>query len=262
MATTITALTNELVKEFAIRWNYRTNTILEIVLYLAIFLAIGFFVTDGSFDEQTITSLWIGYFLWYFAIKAISGVANSISTEASVGTLEQMYMSPVPTWVLFISRVLSTILISVLQMTVITVVISLNFGARVPLSVEFLSVLCVTMVGLFGVGLMVGGATLVLKNTAALSATVSNVLLFMNGTIMPVDRFPHWLESVSLLFPTTQGIIILRKVGLEGGSLVSTWSDGSLVLLIGHSALFLALGLAAFRYAEHVGRRKAVLGHY
>ena len=262
MATLIAAMTNEVVKDFAIRWNYRANTILEIVLYTAIFLAIGFFLTDGSYDEQTITSLWIGYFLWYFAIKAISGVANSISTEAMAGTLEQIYMSPVPTWALFISRVLSIILISVLQMTVITVVISLNFGVRVPLSVGFLGVLSVTMTGLFGVGLMVGGATLVLKNTSALSATVSNVLLFLNGTIMPVDRFPLWLESVSLLFPTTQGIIVLRKVGLDGESLVSTWNDGSLVYLIVHSALFLALGLAAFRYAEHVGRRKAVLGHY
>ena len=262
MATTITAMANELVKEFSILWNYRTNTILEIVLYSAIFLAVGFFITGGLFDEQTITSLWIGYFLWYFAIKAISGVAYSISTEASAGTLEQIYMSPVPTWVLFTSRVFATILISLVQVTFITVVIALNFSARIPLAVDFVVVLCATMAGLFGVGLMVGGATLVLKNTSALSATASNVLLFLNGTIMPVDQFPPWLESIALFLPTTQGIIVLRKVGLEGESLISTWSDGSLVFLIGHSALFLVLGLAAFRYAEHVGRRNALLGHY
>ena len=262
MKTTITAMTNELVKEFSILWNYRTNTILEIALYSVIFLAIGFFLTEGRFDEQTITSLWIGYFLWFLANRAISGVANNISTEASTGTLEQMYMSPAPTWALFVSRVLSTVLISVVQITFITAVIALNSSARIPLAAEFLLVTCLTMAGLFGVGLMVGGATLILKHTSALSATASNALLFLNGAIMPVDRFPTWLESISLLLPTTQGIIVLRKIGLDGESLVSTWSDGSLGFLIGHSALLLVLGLATFRYAEYVGRRKGVLGHY
>ena len=240
MMTTITAMANELAKEFSIMWNYRTNTILEIVTFSAIFLAIGFFITGGEFDEEAITSLWIGYFLWYLAFKAIAGVAQDIASEASTGTLEQIYMSPVSTWVLFISRVLSPILLSVVQLVVITAIIMLNLGARIPFGVDFVVVLCMTMAGLFGVGLMVGGATLVLKNTSALSGTISNVLLFLNGTIMPVDRFPPWLESVSLLFPTTQGIIVLRKIGLEGGTLASTWSDGSLNLpywALSHSAV-------------------------
>ena len=262
MAATVTVMINELVKEFSIMWNYRTNTLLEMLLYYAIFFGIGFFMTGGELDEQVIVSLWIGYFLWYFAVKAISGVANSISGEASTGTLEQIYMSPVATWVLFTSRVLSTLLVSVVQITVITVVIALNIGVQIPLGIEFLIVLCVTMIGLFGVALMVGGATLVLKNTTALSGTISNVMLFLNGTIMPVDRFPPWLESVSLLFPTTQGIIVLRKIGIEGESLVSAWSDGSLIYLVGHSTALLVIGWAVFRYSEHVARRKAILAHY
>ena len=262
MARTVTAMINEIIKEFSIMWNYRTNTLLEIVLYYAIFFAVGFFMTGGQLDEEVIISLWIGYFLWYFAVKSISGVADGISGEASTGTLEQIYMSPVATWVLFASRVLSTLLVAVVQITVVTVVIALNIGVQIPLGVEFLVVLGVTMTGLFGVGLLVGGATLVLKNTTALSGTISNVMLFLNGTIMPVDRFPSWLESVSLLFPTTQGIIVLREIGLEGGSLVSTWSDGSLIYLVGHSAILLFIGWAVFRYSEHAARRKAILGHY
>ena len=56
MARTVTAMTNELVKEFSIMWNYRTNTLLEIVLYYAIFFAVGFFMTGGQLDEQVIIS--------------------------------------------------------------------------------------------------------------------------------------------------------------------------------------------------------------
>ena len=261
MARTVTAMINELVKEFSIMWNYRTNTLLEMLLYYAIFFGVGFFMTGGELDEQVIISLWIGYFLWYFAVKAISGVAYGISGEASTGTLEQIYMS-LATWVLFTSRVLSTLLVSVVQIAVITVVIALNIGVQIPLGIEFLVVLCVTMIGLLGVGLMVGGATLVMKNTTALSGTISNVLLFLNGTIMPVDRFPPWLESVSLLFPTTQGIVVLRRIGIEGESLTSIWSEGSLIYLVGHSAVLLVIGWTVFRYSEHVARRKAILAHY
>ena len=87
------------------------------------------------------------------------------------------------------------------------------------------------MVGLFGFGYAIGGLTLVFKQISSVSGLVTNMLLFLNGTLLPVHHFPAWLETIAVFLPTTQGIIVLRKVVIDGASLTAVWQDGSMVFL-------------------------------
>ena len=100
------------------------------------------------------------------------------------------------------------------------------------------------------------------KRVPALTNMVTNLLLFLNGSLLPVDRLPDGVELAAKALPTTQGIIVLRDVMLEGRSLSAVWSDGSLVYLALHSALFLAVGWLAFKYAEGVAKKRGTLGQY
>jgi ABC-2 type transport system permease protein len=77
-----------------------------------------------------------------------------------------------------------------------------------------------------------------------------------------VDRLPDGVELAAKALPTTQGIIVLRDVMLEGRSLNAVWSDGSLAFLLVHSVLFLVVGWVAFKYAEGVARKRGTLGQY
>ena len=49
--------------------------------------------------------------------------------------------------------------------------------------------------------------------------------------------------GIAKTLPSTQGIIVLRRVILDGQSLVAVWQDGSLGWLILHSALYFVGGL-------------------
>ena len=87
-------------------------------------------------------------------------------------------------------------------------------------------------------------------------------MLFLTGSMLPVDRLPEWLEAAARALPTTQGIVVTRLVVLDGRSLGDVWSDGSLVSLVIHSALLLLVGLAVFIYLEGVAKTRGTLGQY
>jgi ABC-2 type transport system permease protein len=86
--------------------------------------------------------------------------------------------------------------------------------------------------------------------------------MFLNGSILPVENLPGWLEPVARVMPGTQGIIVLRCVTLEGLSLADTWTDGSLRWLVLHSVLFFAAGWAVYWVGERYARRRGTLGQY
>jgi ABC-2 type transport system permease protein len=123
-------------------------------------------------------------------------------------------------------------------------------------------ILLLTLLGILGFGFLIAGAVLVWKQVESLANLVQNVLLFLNGSLLPVEQMPPWLTAVGHVFPSTQGIIVLRRVILDGLSLSSAWQDGSLPWLIAHSGLFLLVGWIVFAVCERTAKRQGSLGQY
>ena len=88
------------------------------------------------------------------------------------------------------------------------------------------------------------------------------MLLFLIGVLLPVHHFPAWLETIAVFLPTTQGIIVLRKVVVDGASLTAVWQDGSMVFLAVQSILFLVAGWILFNIGEQIAKRRGTLGQY
>jgi len=118
------------------------------------------------------------------------------------------------------------------------------------------------MIGLIGFGYAIGGLTLVYKQVGSVSNLLTNVLLFLNGSLLPVHHFPAWLETIAVFLPTTQGIIVLRKVVIDDMSLLAVWEDGSMAFLAAQSVFYLAVGWAMFIVGERVAKRRGTLGQY
>jgi ABC-2 type transport system permease protein len=103
---------------------------------------------------------------------------------------------------------------------------------------------------------------LIFKQVASLSDLIQYALVFLNGALLPVDVFPPWLAFFARLLPTTQGIIVLRQVSIEGLSLAEVWQSGSLILLLIHSAVFLTVGWLVFKWCEQFAKERGLLGQY
>lgn len=253
---------NETHKGLLLAWNYKVDIILEVFIMGFAFIGLSFLIGGGQLEEGQVTSSLIGYLVWYFAIKAIADMSTHLKDEMQAGTLEQMYMSPTDPGFLILGRSLATLFTTTIIAAMIALGPMLLLGAGLPFVPATIPVFIITILGLYGFGYAVGGFTLIFKQVASLSDLVQYALVFLNGALLPVEVFPPWLAFIARLLPTTQGIIVLRQVGIESMSLQETWQTGTLGWLMVHSAVFLLLGWLVFKWCEKVAQRRGLLGQY
>ncbi len=260
--TLFTALAAEAWKGVRIQWSYKFNTLMSLLSFGLIFLGINFMMGYGQLNRQLLASTLLGYLIWFYAVIAIENMSHGLRDEMQCGQLEQLYMSPAPAQVLLLGRAFATLIITTVQVSIMALAMITLLGIPMPMRWEGLPVFGLTMLGLYGFGYALGGATLVFKQTGPLANLLTNALLFTNGAILPVDRLPTWLQTAAKLLPSTQGIIVLRNVILDGKPLGAAWADGSLGLLVLHSLVFFTAGWLVYRLCEAVAKRKGTLGQY
>jgi ABC-2 type transport system permease protein len=262
MSIALIAALNETRKGLLIQWSYRFNLIGEILTIGFVFIGIIFFMGNGKLDAASLPSSLLGFVIWFYAAIAIGNMAWGLREEMQSGTLEQMYMSPAPASLITLGRTLATLVTSTVVVTLVAAPLMLLLKIHLPFSWNGLPIFALTMAGLYGFGFLVGGAVLIFKQVETLANMVSNMLLFLNGAFLPVDHLPRWLEVIARTLPSTQGIIVLRRVMLEGQTLAMVWHDGSLPWLILHSTLYFFGGLAVFALCERIARQRGSLGQY
>lgn len=255
-------LYNELYKRTLILWDYKFNIFMQFFMMTLIFVGASFILGQGTFRPEQVTPMLLGYIVWFYARVVITTTSSDMLSEAQIGTLEQMYMSPASPTVLLLNRMIAILLTSTVIVIVPTVLLMAGLHISFPFHWEGLLILVLTLVGLFGFSLILCGAALVFKQIDALADLLQNVLLFLTGSLLPVTSFPAWLTVIAQTLPTTQGILVLRSVVLQGESLPAAWNNGSLIWLIIHSSLYLCAGCGIFMLCERYARKKGSLGQY
>ena len=253
---------NDTYKGLLLSWNHKFNLLIEIVNIGVAFVGLSFLVGGGQLQPAALAPALLGYLLWFYTMKIIAGMSWNLRDEMQAGTLEQMYMSPTPAWLLIFGQSLAKLISTTFMIVPLVVALVLLLDIQIPLRPAGLPVLGLTLMGLFGFAFLIGGLTLVFKNVQAFADLVQYMLVFLNGALIPVDRFPNWLEAVARILPATQGIVVLRSVILDGKSLAELWVEGSLVWLTLHSVVVFLGGWAVFRGCEQVARRQGSLGQY
>ena len=262
MKAMLLAIFNETYKRLLIIWGYKFNFLVQLITVGLIFIGAAFFIGNGQFSSTQLAPILLGYVVWFYARIVILSTSIDLMVEAQSGTLEQMYMSPTSSELLLLGRMFALLISTTLMVLVTALVLVLLLGIHIPLRWEGLPVLLLTLAGLFGFTLMLSGAALVFKQIDALADLLQNALLFLTGALIPVSRFPGWLQSVAQTLPITQGITVLRNTVIGGQSLHSAWVNGSLMWLSVHSILYVCGGWMIFKWCEHVAKHQGSLGQY
>lgn len=262
MRSALLALSNETYKRLLITWSYKFNILTQLVTVGLIFIGLSFLVQGGHFEPAQSASLLLGYVVWFYARIVIMSTSGDMMRETQAGTMEQMYMSPAPGWLLLLGRMFSLLVSTTILVLLPTAGLVLLLGIRIPLHWEGLPILLITLIGLFGFTLVLSGMALVFKQIDALADLVQNLLLFLTGSLLSIDHFPAWLATIARTLPITQGIEVLRQVMLNRQSLLSAWADGSLPWLLVNSAIYVGVGWLIFKWCERFARHKGSLGQY
>ena len=158
MVLTGTVLLNECYKRLIILWSYRFNFLTETFMIGFLFIGISFFVSGGSPKPEQMAPALLGYLTWVYSAYAIGDMSQGIRDETQTGTLEQMYMSALPSSVLLAGRSVSSLLISSVMVLLVGGIFVLLLGIRIPVRLEGVPVFVLTITGLYGFAFFLGGA--------------------------------------------------------------------------------------------------------
>jgi ABC-2 type transport system permease protein len=171
--------------------------------------------------------------------------AASIVRERETGTLEQLRVTPIGTAELFAAKTLPTLLMGLLSVLP-SLVIARLFD--VPLAGSLGLFMALTGLFLFSaiaLGVLVAAVTRTLQQALLLAFFGLFPLLFLSGTLAPVESMPEALQRASHLSPLRHYMDVILGVFLKGAGLAELWPQTLALLAIG-AALY-ALAWAVFR---------------
>ncbi len=225
------------------------------ILFLLIFFGVRTLGGGAPGFGGTLDAIVVGFLVWTFALFTYSNFAWGMIREAQEGTLEQLYMSSVGFIWVSLFRSMSSFLITLIFNITLLILMMATTGRWLHLDViSLLPLLLLTLAGVYGIGLVMGGLALVFKRIESFLQIFQFAIIGLIAT--PIDRFP-----VLRFLPLSQGYELIRQVMTEGLS-IGQLPTGDLLLLVINSAFYLGIGLIAFHLLLKTARNRGLLGHY
>ncbi|QLC35722.1 ABC transporter permease (plasmid) [Halarchaeum sp. CBA1220] len=224
------------------------------VFFFALMFYGGTLVAGEAFSDS-IEGLIVGYFLWTLSLGAYSGIMNDIQSEASWGTLERHFMTPFGFGPVVLAKSIAIVFRTFMTSAVILVVMLLVTGTGLNLNlVTVLPVATLTLAGALGLGLVMGGLSVLYKR-------ISNIANLLQFAFIGLISAPVFDLPWARVLPLVQGSAMLQRAMVDGTRLWE-FDPLSLAVLIGTSVFYLAFGYAVFSLTTRRARRLGVLGDY
>lgn len=269
---TLVAVGNEIGKGLRFGWAERKQILLELTMFVPLLLLYAAVAGQGDavladrfewgFDDRRTGWLLVGFAFGMFFFLQVQKFFWRQLAEIQGGTLEQVYLSPLPWWVLAaVGRVLASVLETLLVVGVLYASVELAVGVDIDWRPLGLVPAVLLLVGAVGHSLIIGGLTLLWKRVELLNDMGLLVLFFLGGIFVPLDQMPGWMAALGRLLPVTHPIEAARAVLLDGEGLTLT-GDGGLLWMTGLAAAWLAAGAFVFHRAAQIVRRDGTLTRY
>jgi len=270
---TLTAVGNETVKGLRHGWSERWQILIEMPLMVTFVLILGYTVgrgetmvstgqIDWTLDPRQTAWLFIGIAAYTYAYLHLQKMFWRLLAEIQSGTLEQTYLSPLPSWVHVVGgRVVAAIAETALVVAVIFGLTSLAVDLDLHWRLDALVPLALLVVGAAGLALIVAGITLLWKRIQMLNDLFLLGVMFFSGAVLPRAEMPAWAEAVGTPIFLTHSVEGLRTVMLDGAT-IPVSGQGGLIWTLGTAAAWFVAGLLVFRVCERIALRQGGLSHF
>ena len=156
--------------------------------------------------------------------------ANAIVREKELGTLEQLYMTPIRRGELILGKLSPYIVLTMLEFCFIAFLMWLVF--QVPIHGSFLTLLMVSFpffLTNLGLGLWISTKAATREASGQMAMGTFLPSIFLSGYVFPIDSMPALLQPVSQCFHTTWMIDASRSVILRGGGWPELWPHATVL---------------------------------
>ncbi len=175
--------------------------------------------------------------------------ALSVVREKEIGTLEQILVTPIRSVELMLGKTIPFILISLMDIILVTLVGVLWFD--VPFRGQILVLLLGTVAFLFnsvGLGLLISTIAGTQQQAMMAGNLVLTPAIMLSGLIFPIANMPPFFQYLTLLNPLRYFIIVVRGIFLQGAGLDILWHQMAAMAVLG----LIMLTLAVLRFRKHV----------
>ena len=182
---------------------------------------------------------------WVFI--PLLGISALFAYEREHGTLKRILTTPTSRATYLTGTLAGQVVMALIQMTLLVLfgilVMKLPWG-REPLALFVL----MTAMALAGAALGTTMGTFIKSEGQAngLSTMAGMVMALMGGCWYPLELFPKAVQTIVKVLPTTWAMQGMTDLLLRGGGLVDILPEAG--VLLGFAVLFLAVGIARFRY--------------
>ena len=171
----------------------------------------------GSFERYTHTLNYSAYVYFttvtaVFVQNFIVDASFSLSDELRAGTLDYMFVSPIPRAAIITGTYLSSAILQGVVCVALLTIGAFVLGLAITLQETLLILMCLVIlsVSVQCIGSVLGTVT-ILKQTIYVSTTIASLIGFLSGIMFPVTVFPTAVQRISLWLPTTLGIDLIRS---------------------------------------------------
>jgi ABC-2 type transport system permease protein len=269
----VTALGNEVGKGLRFAWSERLQILIELPMFGGFIVLLGpllgqsHHVVTGevtwALDSATTSIMVVWFVPFIFFYMQVVKMFWRLLSEIQAGTIEQVYLSPLPSWLVAAAgRVVAAFLETLLVAAGTYGIVSGFVPIRIAWDTAALLPAVMIMMAAVGVSLIIAGATLVWKRIQLVNDTVLLMVMLFSASAVPLIDVPGWWASASHAFPLTDGIGGLYKALLTDEPLTSPWGIGGLVPLLLTPVAYLMAGILAFTAAERLAKKRGTLGRY
>lgn len=210
--------------------------------------------TRVEFNPNTLTS-WFMSMLEYFnmiTMVSLLVTAAAMVREREQGTIEQLLVTPVRTWEIFIAKIIPTIL-AIAILSPLSIYGILKGVFNVPLRGSLLLFYPVMLFYAFtmsSLGLAISTVAKNLAQTMMLMLVILIPMLFLSGAWTPPESMHPLMQYLSLISPMRYFIDFGFSVLFKGNGIKYVWHDILGILLIG-AVLF---SFSVYRFRKSFGK--------
>ena len=172
----------------------------------------------------------------------------SLIFDRRLGFLNRLLVSPVKRETIFFSRVLASVIRSILQFTglfIMAVALGINFGDGFGIPHLILLYVNLSLVSLVFSNIFISMMIRVSEHDTAISlANLLNLpLMFASNSLFPKDQMPDWLKFIADINPITHSNKIVRTLVIDA-SLDLPWNSLLYLIALGVSSTLLGFYLS------------------
>lgn len=168
--------------------------------------------------------------------------ALAVVREREIGTMEQLLVSPLRPLELLLGKTIPFVVISLLDVLLVTLIAILWFG--VPFRGNPLVLLLGTLLFLFctvGGGLLISTISATQQQAMMVSVFVFMPAILLSGLVFPIHNMPWLAQLVTYVNPLTYFIIVVQDIFLKGVGLEVLWPECLAMAILGLSLLTLSV---------------------